>query len=332
MNTVAIVISVLVVCVVIFIVLPLTLGIPYELKLPTNNAPQVPQKEEPKTTPCDVCGTDPKLSPLPECQNCPIPEIPVTPGPPINIPEYTGCARFVGMPPGPVKFPENDWTIMLWVKINDFNIPETTILKKGSADLNASPAIVFGKGPEHRNPCIKFNFTTQGSPGIMSIDPQEADVPARPAGSFSSLCPNFTPIVPGTWKFLAWVQRGPEMTYYDGDYTWMYSPNTPIKLSQGNLHFDDANGLIKLKNVAVCNRALLPEEIASVYKRESNKEGISPTFQKLISVSRINPVTKTYRKRREGINGTFYDLISVENFDNQKRVALMRSLSGLKRV
>ncbi len=359
-----------VIALIIFVVLPLTTGWPYNWRPQANNSnPPPPQVEPPKTTPCDVCGTDPNVAALPECQFCPIPEIPpVNGGPPIQVPELTGCARFVGMPPAAVKFPQTadgtsdskDWTVMFWIKINDLNIPETTIMKKGTSDLNASPAIVYGKGPEHKNPCLKFNFNTQGSPGIMSIDPLEADVPAKLAGSYSSLCPNFTPIVPDTWKFMAWTQRGSEMTYYDGDYIWMYSPNTPVKLSQGNLQFNNAGGLIELKNVAVCNRALIHEEIREIYKRESKKEGISPVFQKLISVGpyqksknqlhrrnvgrhesisptfqkliSVGPYTRTYRKKHEGISGTFHELIEVENFGNQRRLAMMRALSGLQRV
>ena len=374
--------------IVVFVVLPLTIGWPYDWRQQTttknSSKPPPPQKEEPKTRPCDVCGTDPNVAALPECQFCPIPEMPpvnsVGPpmishpivGPPIEVSNFTGCTRFVGMPPAAVKFPQTadgtsdskDWTVMFWVKINDLDIPETTIMKKGTSDLSASPAIVYGRGPEHKNPCLKFNFTTQGSPGIMSIDPLEANVPARLAGSYSSLCPNFTSIIPGTWKFMAWTQRGQEMTFYDGDYIWMYSPNTPVKLSQGNLQFDNAGGLIELKNVAVCNRALLREEIVKIYNRESKKEGISPVFQKLISVGpyqraktplhrrnvgrheNISPTfqklisvgpyqhqnTLTYRKKHEGISGTFYELIEVENFGNQRRLAMMRALAGLQRI
>ena len=323
---------------IVFLVLPLTIKWPYEIKIRTATAtapasapPQsMPQNgSEPITTPCDVCGTDPSMAVLPECQACPIPVMNGNNGP-VEVPELTGCARFVGIPSTPVKFPQTpdgtvdnpDWTVMFWVKINDMTAPEFALMQKSSSDYAASPAIVFGKGPANSNPCIKFNFTTQGSPGIMSVDPTEADVPARLAGSYSSLCPNLVPLEQGKWKFLAWTQRGPEMTFYDGDFIWMYSPNTPLKMSPGNLVFSQGpqtmNGqAAELKNVAVCNRALNEHELRRIYEREAgiSKEGISSVFQRLIQVgpsgARRTPLHRRTTGRRESISPAFTSLIQV---------------------
>lgn len=347
----------LLVAVIVVIVL-LNIGV---IKLPKIKPPKMQSPE------CEVCTADPNQAQLPECGNCPS-----------SAPQLKHCARFDSLTQETIKFPKipnettdsNKWTIMFWVKINNLNAKELVLMKKGSSELGASPSIIFGKDPAYPMSCIKFNFSTPGSPGVWTPDPLEPNWPARPAGSFTSSCPNFNPLREGEWKFLAWVQDGPSMTFFDGQWIWLHSPNTPLNLSPGNLVFDQGPESLQgptaeFKHISVCNRALIDEEVRQIYAKQSKTmpkptrsilsrpyrpsppgapyEGLSPMFQSLISVGpyRRPPApfeglhsTRTYKKKGPPSNQS-YELFSIENYSNrqsQRRLAMIRSLTQLRRV
>lgn len=252
--------------------------------------------------------------------------------PALPIPDLANCARYLGAPPAPVDFPKSknpyfpavDWTISFWVKFNSLMTTESfPLMRKGTISQNGTPSILFERRPyvafagmtgnegPNNKPCIAFTYKIN-NPLTKNYF----------GNNYATVCPGVTPLEAGKWKFIAWVQRGPEMTLYEDGQVIYYNTNAPLDMSPGNLRFSAGdNHPATLRNVTVCRGAKSPAEIANMYKNENpaGQEGISSQFRRLIQAggpfrASKNSPTATYRAKKENISGTFYELIEVENY------------------
>ncbi len=256
--------------------------------------------------------------------------------PAVPIPDIANCVRFLGTPPAPVAFPLSknpyfpavDWTVSFWVKFNSLMTTESfPLMRKGTISQNGTPSILFERRPyvnfagmtgnegPNNKPCLVFTYKIK-NPLTKNYF----------GNNYATVCPSVVPLEQGKWKFVAWVQRGPEMTLYEDGKVIYFNQNAPLDMSPGSLRFGPGdNHPSTLRNVTVCRGAKSPAEIANMYVNEhpSGKEGLSSEFRKLIGVHSFRPSkqtpTATYRAMKENISGTFYQLISVENYgDNDK--------------
>jgi len=256
--------------------------------------------------------------------------------PALEIPDMADCVRFLGTPPAPVAFPQSknpyfpaiDWTVSFWVNFNSLETTESfPLMRKGTISQNGTPSILFERRPyvdyagmqgnegPNNKPCIVFTYKIKNPLSKNYF-----------GNNYATVCPSVVPLEKGKWKFIAWVQRGPEMTLYEDGQVIYYNQNAPLDMSPGSLRFSPGdNHPSTLRNVTVCRGAKSPAEIANMYVNEHPgvKEGLSSEFRKLISVHPFRASKKvptaTYRAMKENISGTFYKLINVENYGNNDK-------------
>lgn len=234
--------------------------------------------------------------------------------PALPIPDMANCVRFLGTPPAPVAFPLSknpyfpaiDWSVSFWVK---FDTLETTqsfpLMRKGTISQNGTPSILFERQPygSSKKPCIVFTYKIKNplSKNYFGND-------------YATVCPGVTPLTKGKWKFIAWVQRGPEMSLYEDGKIIYYSQTAPLEMSPGSLRFSPGRRHPStLRNVTVCRGAKTPDEIANMYQNEhpGGNNILTNGFRKLTN-SPDSDLTATYVAQRDNI----YKLFSMENYEN----------------